>query len=282
MLCRAMSGFYEVTAASGYGGGGRRIRSKARFGQHSRESSRRQPHPRRGVGRHRPVAFCARPRGSLRRRPAYLAPRSQQARRRYTDALDRLSHCANGSCPLEPVLLSSRAGCAVARRTLLDSKRPSAGARRATRQPQGDRRLSNLKRLRGKRVSCGLGSVLCSLRGWCRVSALVTAQTPPPDRKVVPGAVLLLLAAAFGTFIAFVSYVLLCDENCTGRSWELTWQLLVACAGLAVVALMTYFAATGQRRAADISLLIALVAYAVWAVLLDAATHGWGNGPVPF
>ena len=63
MLCRAMSGFYEVTAASGYGGGGRRIRSKARFGQHSRESSRRQPHPRQGVGRHRPVAFCARPYG---------------------------------------------------------------------------------------------------------------------------------------------------------------------------------------------------------------------------
>lgn len=96
------------------------------------------------------------------------------------------------------------------------------------------------------------------------------------------GAVVLLLAAAFATLIALLSFALLCDENCTGRSWELTGQLVVACAGLVVVGFMTYFTAIGERTAAAISLGVALVLYAVWAVLVDAATHGWGDGSVPF
>jgi hypothetical protein len=45
---------------------------------------------------------------------------------------------------------------------------------------------------------------------------------------------------------------------------------------------MATLVAAGRMRAAKLCLAAAVIAYAVWAVLLDAATHGWGKGPVPF
>ena len=89
------------------------------------------------------------------------------------------------------------------------------------------------------------------------------------------------MAAAFGTVIALVSYAVLC-EQCGSKPQALTWQLLVACVGLVVAVLMVGFAVAGWRRAAVASFMLAVLFYAGWAVLLDAGTHGWGNGPVPF
>lgn len=107
-----------------------------------------------------------------------------------------------------------------------------------------------------------------------------TPNTPQP--WVLTGALALTCAAAFGTFVAWLSYELLCDENCVTRPWELDWQLYVACAGLVVAVAMTWSVITGRARAAGVCLVAGLVLYAAWAVLLDAATHGWGKGPVPF
>jgi hypothetical protein len=87
------------------------------------------------------------------------------------------------------------------------------------------------------------------------------------------GAGILLVAALFGTFIAWLSYGLLCDENCSGRSWELVAQLYLALAGLAPAGLMAYFAFREHWSAALRSLAVGLAVYAVWAVLLSAATH---------
>ena len=92
----------------------------------------------------------------------------------------------------------------------------------------------------------------------------------------------LLLLAAFGTLVSLVSFAMLCDENCAGgRPAELSWQLVAACAGLVGAIVMTYFADKDRWRAAVVSLTVTVVLYAAWAVLLDAATHGWGSGPVP-
>jgi hypothetical protein len=87
------------------------------------------------------------------------------------------------------------------------------------------------------------------------------------------GAGVLLVAALFGAFIAWLSYGLLCDENCSGRSWELVAQLYVALAGLGPAALLAYFAFRERWSAALRSLAVGLAVYAAWALLLSAATH---------
>lgn len=104
-----------------------------------------------------------------------------------------------------------------------------------------------------------------------------------PERAAVYQAisVVLLLAAVAGTFVAWLGYGLLCDENCQGRSWELTTQLFVAIGGLVAVVSMTWFSFKRRWTAALWALVASLVLFAAWAVLLDAATHGWGSGPVP-
>lgn len=92
------------------------------------------------------------------------------------------------------------------------------------------------------------------------------------------GGGLLTCAAAFATYGALaVRY--LCETDC--GTFEQRWQLYVAVAGVVATVAMTGCVATGRRLAATRLLVIAVVLYAAWAVLLDADTHGWGNGPVP-
>jgi hypothetical protein len=113
-----------------------------------------------------------------------------------------------------------------------------------------------------------------------------SATAGPRDRKTPRGTVALTLggglltcAAAFATYFALaVRY--LCENDC--GTFEQRWQLYAAVAGLVATVAMTGCVATGRRLAATRLLVIAVVLYAAWAVLLDADTHGWGNGPVPF
>jgi hypothetical protein len=101
------------------------------------------------------------------------------------------------------------------------------------------------------------------------------------DLAAIAGAIVLLALAGFATFIGLVSYAILC-EWCDGKPPEQTWQFVFACAGLVAAALMTAFTVVRRSQAAVASLVVAIVLYAAWAVLLDAATHGWGSGPIPF
>lgn len=113
-----------------------------------------------------------------------------------------------------------------------------------------------------------------------------SATAAPRDRKTPWGTValtvgggLLTCAAAFIAYFALaVRY--LCETDC--RNFEQRWQLYVAVAGLVATVAMTGCVATGRRLAATRLLVMAVVLYAAWAVLVDAETHGWGDGPVPF
>jgi hypothetical protein len=84
--------------------------------------------------------------------------------------------------------------------------------------------------------------------------------------------VVLLAAALFATWLAWIAYELLCEEGCAGRPWPLIAQLIVAggCLPLAAVAALN----TARRgvRGARGFLLAAAVGYAAWALLLIAAT----------
>jgi hypothetical protein len=98
----------------------------------------------------------------------------------------------------------------------------------------------------------------------------------------IVGSAAAFVGALVAVFFALLSYGYLCDENCSGRSWELSTQLWIAIAGLLVTAGMTYFVTQDKNAEAKAALVTAVVVFAIWAVVLDAATHGWGHGPVPF
>jgi len=89
---------------------------------------------------------------------------------------------------------------------------------------------------------------------------------------------MLLLAAGCAAFIASLAYALGCDNRC---GWERAAQLVVACAGIVPVAAMVLLAVSRRWRQARAMLVVGVALYLVWAILLDADTHGWGEGPVP-
>ncbi len=96
-------------------------------------------------------------------------------------------------------------------------------------------------------------------------------------------AVLLFVAAAFGGFIAWVTYWFLCFGESSGSlscpdgeaTTTMTMQLVVALLGVAVAAAMLRFALLRKRRAARAAMLVALATFALWGVLNDATVHGW-------
>lgn len=95
------------------------------------------------------------------------------------------------------------------------------------------------------------------------------------------GAMLLFLAAAFGTVVASGAYVALCPNSDVGHcaegrgpEWELVGQLVLAGLGVIATAAMLLFAWRGKYRVAPMLLGLALGLYAGSAVLLDIATHG--------
>jgi hypothetical protein len=96
-------------------------------------------------------------------------------------------------------------------------------------------------------------------------------------------AVGLVVAAAVGTVAAWQGYSHVCgDGGCERSTLLMHWQRIVASAGLASLLVATGFAVRGNRRATTALLLVGVLLFAAWAVLIDAYTHGWGHGPVPF
>jgi hypothetical protein len=97
--------------------------------------------------------------------------------------------------------------------------------------------------------------------------------------------VLALAAAAFGAFIGFVSYVVLCFEESGGSSMcpegeattTMSAQLIVALVGLVPPLVMVFFAFRGAKRPAVAALVLGLALWVGWAFLNDAAVHEWGS-----
>lgn len=95
-----------------------------------------------------------------------------------------------------------------------------------------------------------------------------------------------LVAAAFGTFIAFVTYAVLCNGESGGSTAcpngeateTMIAQLIVGLLGLLPPAVMAYFAHQDRRTPALIALILGVVLWIGWGVLNDAAVHGWGSG----
>jgi hypothetical protein len=81
-------------------------------------------------------------------------------------------------------------------------------------------------------------------------------------------AFVVLSAAAFATWLAWIAYELLCEEGCRGRPWPLVAQLVTACLGFALAAVAAHATATGADRRAHTAATCAAAAYLVWAALL--------------
>jgi hypothetical protein len=81
----------------------------------------------------------------------------------------------------------------------------------------------------------------------------------------------LFAAAAFATWLAWIAYEVLCEEGCAGRPWPLTAQLIVACAGLPLVAVAALAIARRGVREARRLIISAAIVYVVWGLLLIAA-----------
>jgi hypothetical protein len=92
----------------------------------------------------------------------------------------------------------------------------------------------------------------------------------------------LVVGATVLTVAAWQSYSYVCGNGCEGSTLLMHWQRIVASAGLASLLVATGFALRRNRRVTGALTLVGILLFAVWAVLIDAYTHGWGHGPVPF
>jgi hypothetical protein len=91
-------------------------------------------------------------------------------------------------------------------------------------------------------------------------------------------------AAAFGAFIASITYWVLCFNESWGSKMcrdghptvTMKAQLIVGLTGLLPALAMGFFAFRGAKRAAVAALIVGLALWAGWGFLNDAAVHGWG------
>jgi|SRR5918994_971492 hypothetical protein len=96
-------------------------------------------------------------------------------------------------------------------------------------------------------------------------------------------AVLLFLAAAFGGFVAWSTHWISCLDDSSSMCPEgvptttMILQLVVGSAGVAIAGAMLVLTLRGRTRAARWALAAGLTTFAAWAVLNDAAVHGWGR-----
>ena len=94
------------------------------------------------------------------------------------------------------------------------------------------------------------------------------------------GALALFGGAAFALLVAGVVNWLACEnkgsEAC-GRQSLASAQFIVALVGLAPAFLLIVAAAFGKRRLALLALGVGLAVYFAWALMMDAAVHGWDD-----
>ena len=97
---------------------------------------------------------------------------------------------------------------------------------------------------------------------------------------------LALVAAAFGAFIAVVTYEVLCFGESGGSTTcpdgapttTMAAQLIVGLVGLVPPSVAVFFAFQDEKRVAIRALVAGLGLWTVWAFLNDAAVHEWGSG----
>jgi hypothetical protein len=106
----------------------------------------------------------------------------------------------------------------------------------------------------------------------------MTKKDTSSPLAIVP-AVLGLIGAAAAVLLALLTKSLIChgDSDTSCRTGLMNIQLLVALAGL--IPLVAMLRASIQRKTmlAFGLFFIAILIYAAWAVLNDAAVHGWDN-----
>jgi hypothetical protein len=93
---------------------------------------------------------------------------------------------------------------------------------------------------------------------------------------------LLSCAASFAILVALGAIHGLCQEHQSGclngePNLELVLQVPIAVLGFAAALMMWWLTKRRSYRAATAALLAAVLLYAIWAVLLDAGTHGWDD-----
>jgi hypothetical protein len=94
-----------------------------------------------------------------------------------------------------------------------------------------------------------------------------------------------LLAAAFGALIAIVTFQVMCFGEGGGSTMcpegepttTMIGQLVLGILGFGSAIAMVLFAFRDDKRAAIAALVFALVLWAAWGLLNDAAVHEWGS-----
>jgi hypothetical protein len=115
------------------------------------------------------------------------------------------------------------------------------------------------------------------------------APTQPNRRETrwywaaLTGAWFLSVGAGGGVLLAWLSWIALCEDGTFARCpnghpvFELWFQVLLAAAGFGATILTWALVKRQSYRLAAAALVIAVLLLAAWAVVLDAATHGWDN-----
>jgi hypothetical protein len=96
----------------------------------------------------------------------------------------------------------------------------------------------------------------------------------------VLGALVLLGGACFAVLLAGTWNWLACENEGTEacrRQNLASAQFMLAIVGLVPALVLVLAAALGKRRLAAIALAVGVPLYVAWAVLLDAAIHGWDD-----
>lgn len=96
----------------------------------------------------------------------------------------------------------------------------------------------------------------------------------------VLGSLALLGGAAFALLVAGVVNWLACENEGTeacGRQDLAFAQLVLAIIGLVPALVLVVAAALRKRRIAALAMAIGVPVYLAWAVLMDAAVHGWDD-----
>jgi hypothetical protein len=94
------------------------------------------------------------------------------------------------------------------------------------------------------------------------------------------GALALLGGAAFAFLVAGVLNWLACEnegsEACSRQDLA-SAQFVLAMIGLVPALVLVVAAALSKRRMAILALSVGVPLYFAWAILMDAAIHGWGD-----
>jgi hypothetical protein len=96
----------------------------------------------------------------------------------------------------------------------------------------------------------------------------------------VLGALALLGGAAFAFLVAGVANWLACENQGTpacNRQDLASAQFTLATIGLAPALVLVVAVALGKKRIAALALVVGVPLYLAWALLLDAAIHGWDD-----